>query len=1123
MRWLNISGSAKALTYGKELEQSGGVIITRNETEASTIASEIPFFFPDLAERIVYLPEGEVLPYDLETTPPSIKAQRAVALTRLMSGIRNPILVISGPNLMQPVASKDFWLSAQFELKVGESLPEDYTGRLAAWGYSQAFRVKSPSTWSQRGRVFDIYPVGLVKLKAGSEHCALRMLLDDDQRIVSIHRLDPLTQDSGEEVESVVVYPDREYPLTPALFTFFRKHSFDVHVDPRSQDAYKVISDGVDHPELSTWSYFSELGSFNLASQLNGAVIFDEGARSSIEKHWDLICKRHADVVQDPTRIVPKPESAWSSPDRLFQILEKFQEYELIKELAHDAVDLGYFPSGMIRKGVLKEALGVLEGLFDSGIPLLFVIKSDVRKRHVEALTEMASGHEVVAVPGFSTFLQTKPIVAIASGMMDRGFLAGSEYRVISEKEIFGISIDSSLDTELDEHHRRVILQGLHEIKLGEPIVHATKGIGRFQGFERIDMGSGHSDMVKIGYAEDSSTFAHIRDLDLISRYSGGDPESAPLSKLGDPGWIASLKEAQQSALKVASDLIELRNARERSSGIVLKMPGDAYDKFCNTFSYEETPGQILAIQDVIKDLTSGKPMDRLICGDVGFGKTEVAMRSAFLMADQGYQTVVLAPTTLLAEQHYNSFTSRFEETPHKIILASKKNFSQSEVRALESGQVSIVIGTHKLLQGQIDFANLGLIIVDEEHKFGVAQKEHLRTHRGNKHVMTMAATPIPRTLSMGISSIRDMSIIATPPAKRLSVRTLVRNDEDSVIQEALQRELARDGQAFVIHNHIETQDQCIKRIQHIVPGIRVAKVNGKMPESELTSVMQAFRDHRYDVLVGTTVIEIGIDVPNANTLIIEMADRLGLGQMHQIRGRVGRSVRQAYAYLLPSKGKAIEGPALLRLKAMEQATNLGEGFMIARHDMEIRGIGEILGEEQSGHVHKIGFTLYMRLLSQAIKAIDEGGDRSGLEVSAIMASVDMPMRGSIPSSFITEVGERLAWYQRIMCSETVDEAQLNLHELQDLYGYLPAEVLEFSDWVKEIIALKHWHLTRVEGVGNGVNVWVSHGSMLRSSQAMMALSFGRAFKPTERANQFFIEGVTIRDFAESVVQATLN
>ncbi|MDT8924887.1 helicase-related protein [Pseudomonas taiwanensis] len=1123
MSWLNISGSAKALVYGKELEQSGGIIITRNETEATTIASEIPFFYPGLTERVVYLPEGEVLPYDLETTPPSIKAVRATALTRLMSGIENPILVISGPNLMQPVAAKSFWLGSQFELKIGSTLPDGHERLLDAWGYTKSFRVKSPSTWSQRGKVFDIYPVGLAEKQSGSEYCALRMLLDDDQRIESIHRLDPLTQDSGEAVNSVVIFPDREYPLNAELTNLFRKKSFDVHPEPRDEKTYKLISEGKDHPELSTWSHFADLGAQYLPEILSGGVIYDEGAKASIEKQWALIHRRHHDVIQDSSRIVPAPSDAWASPEHLQQLLASYQSFELVEKPHPDTVDLGYYPSGMIRKGVLKEAIGVLEGIFESNIPLLFVIKSEVRHRHVAVLTEMASGHEAISVADFDAFAASRPMVAITTGVMERGFLAGNEYRVISEKEIFGISIESSLDGELDEHHRRVILQGLHEIKLDEPIVHATKGVGRFQGFEQINMGGGATDMVKIGYADDASTFAHIRDLDLISRYSGGDPEKAPLSKLGDPSWLAALKDAQKSALKVASELIDLRNTRERASGIILKMPGDAYDRFCHTFSYEETPGQILAIQDVIKDLTSGKPMDRLICGDVGFGKTEVAMRAAFLMADQGYQTVVLAPTKLLAQQHYDSFVSRFEETPYNIILASQQTFTKAQMKQLESGAVSIVIGTHKLLQGNVDFNNLGLIIVDEEHRFGVAQKEHLRTHRGNKHVMTMAATPIPRTLSMGLSNIRDMSIIATPPAKRLSVRTLVRNDEDSVIQEALQREMARDGQAFVIHNFIDSMDACVERIQRIVPSARVAKVHGKMSETEMTRIMQAFRDHQYDVLVGTTVIEIGIDVPNANTLIIEHPDRLGLGQMHQIRGRVGRSTRQAYAYLLTSKDGPKEGPVYMRLKAMEQASNLGEGFVIARHDMEIRGIGEILGEEQSGHVHKIGFTLYMRLLSQAIKALDEGGDRATLEVAAIMNSVDFPMRGSIPSDFITEVGERLAWYQRIMCSESVEEAALNLRELNDLYGYLPAEVLEFKEWVKEMIALKHWQLTRVESVDDGVLVSVSHGSMRRSSQAMMALNFGRSFKPAERSNQFRVEGVSIRQFVETVVQATLH
>jgi len=1122
MRWLNISGSAKALTYGKALATTGGIIVTRNEQEASVISNEIPFFYPELKDRVVYLPDSEVLPYDLEMTPPSIKALRAVALTRLSSGMKSPILVISGPNLMQPVASRLFWLEEQFKVSVGQKLPVDINDVLEAWGYKKSFRVKAPSTWSQRGRTFDLYPVGLANKASGAEHCALRFLLEGSGKIISIKRLDPLTQDSSEAVSSVVVYPDREYPLNSELSSLFRKHSFEAHDNPRDTLVYKQISEGRDHPELFSWSQYPEMGAQPISQLITpGAVIFDEGAKDSIEKHWHLILKRHQDVSLDKTRIVPQPESIWASPANLWQQLSAFAQYEVVDQPTPDAQNLDFHSSGMIRKGVLKEALVVLSNLFDSKVPILFVMKSDIRQRHIGIISQMAAQHHAVPVPSFEAFLKTLPPVAVISGSMDQGYRSGTQYRVISEKEVFGASIDSQLEEELGEHHRRVILQGLHEIEVGEPIVHAMKGVGRFQGFERIDMGNGPEDMIKIGFADSSSSYAHIRDLDLISRYSGGDPEKAPLSRLGDPSWMAALKDAQKSALRVAQDLIQLRNARERASGIILKPTGDAYDRFSSTFTYEETPDQKKAIQDVANDLTSGKPMDRLICGDVGFGKTEVSMRAAFMVVDQGYQVAFLAPTKLLAQQHYDSFVSRFEETPFKIILANSATFTKAQKDELGKGTAHIVIGTHSLIQGDIRFLNLGLIIVDEEHRFGVRQKEKLRTIRGNKHMLTMAATPIPRTLGMAISNIRDMSIIATPPARRLSVRTLLRHEDDGVIQEALQREMTRGGQVYYLHNRIDSMDDCVARIQRIAPTARIAKMHGDMLEEVMTPIMQDFRAGLYDVLVGTTVIEIGIDVPNANTLIIEDADRLGLGQLHQIRGRVGRSTRQAYAYLM-TKGQE-STIATMRLKAMEQASNLGEGFMIARHDMEIRGIGEILGEEQSGHVHKIGFTLYMRLLAQAIKALDEEGDRADLETAAIMTSVDMPVRGAIPSDFIAETGERLAWYQRLMCSESVDEAALNLSELKDLYGYLPEPVLEFTEWVKEIIALKYWQLNKVESTSTGVQVLVSHGAMLRSCQAMMALNFGRAFKPSERANQFRIEGINIREFADVVVQATLH
>lgn len=1122
MQWLNITGSAKALVYGERLRRSGGIVVTRLESDASIIANEIPFFHPDLSNRVVYLPDSEVLPYDLETAPASIKALRAQGIKRLLSEVTNPILVISASNIMQPVAHKDFWLRENFRIAVGQKLPDNIIQKLSDWGYKNAFRVKSPASWSARGRVFDLYPVGMANIGARSLHCAVRIRLTDDNVIRAISKLDGLTQDSSGSIDSVDIYPTRDYDIGQPLINLFRRRIFDVHENPREQDAYKQISEGVDHPELFTWSLLEEAGAVPLPNIIGGGVvIFDEGARGAVNEHWSLINRRFSDVSLDRTRMVPRPDDAWISPQNLSVKLQGFEHNSLETHArTESAENMHFLPSGFQRKGVLSEALGMLKEQIASGLPLLFVVKSAVRRKHLTVMCKMLSV-KVESVPTFASFLEQNIKVGMTSGEMNEGYLLDGHYRIISEREIFGAAIESSLDDEIGEHHRRVILQGLHEIQLDEPLVHALKGIGRFQGFEQIDMGDGLEDLVKIGFAEQSSSYMRINDLDLVSRYSGGNPDKAPLSKLNDPTWLQALRDAQTSALSVAKDLITLRNARERSSGVILKEAGESYDRFAETFSYEETTDQKKAIADIMADLTSGKPMDRLICGDVGFGKTEVAMRAAFMMADQGYQVAVLAPTTLLAQQHYSTFCNRFEETPHKVMLANKNTFSALERNKLSNGDAQIVIGTHRLLQGDINFRNLGLIIVDEEHRFGVKQKEQLRTVRGNKHLLSMAATPIPRTLGMAISGIRDMSIIATPPARRLSVRTLLRQQNDRVIQEAVQRELSRSGQVFYIHNRIESMEGCVAHLSSLIPDARIGMVHGSMSEDDLFSTMLAFRNKEFDILVGTTVIEIGIDVPNANTLIIEDADRLGLGQLHQIRGRVGRSSRQAYAYLM---SRASTGAANMRLKAMETATNLGEGFVIARHDMEIRGIGEILGEEQSGHVHRIGFALYMRLLEHAIKMLDDDrGTSVDLELAAIMTSVKIPRRGQIPSDFIVETGERLAWYQRLMCSETVDECRTNLRELEDLYGYLPEAVIEFCGWVEEVIALKSLQIGKVEQEGDDVVVSLTYGKMTRASQAVMALTFESAFSMTEKPNQFVIRNHDVSGFSKAILSATAN
>jgi transcription-repair coupling factor (superfamily II helicase) len=1119
MLWFELSSSARALAYAQHFVAKGGLIITETPQAAQKIAREMSFYEPGLKHRIQYLPDNETLPFDLQKAPAIIISERATVFLNLAQAGENndQIMVVSASNSMRLCAAFDFWTNNHCCLTSGSSIQSalgnsDFALSFSKMGYEKVSQVKNPGTWAARGQVLDLYPVGLSHTDRGLEHLAVRIRLNEQGQILSIAKLDTLTQESSPtQIAKVDVFPNREYDITREMIEGFRQKSFDQHEDPRSVDSYKIISAGQDHPELSSWIGLDGLDYTNpVRIAPMGDVIFDGWVEGALARQWQLVRERNADIAQDTTRICPPIEASWITPEQLSQDLHGRTHCRLRFEPE---------ASGMKRLGTLTDALALLKNLIDEELPILFVMKSQVRMRHIQIMCKMSPiSRASVLVDSFKTFYEDPKGLAITQGDLTDGYICKvRNYRVITETEIFGTSIESSFDDELGEHQRRVILQGLGGIEVNDPIVHALEGVGRFLGFETLDMGDGLQDMLKIGFAKEASLFVRVNELDMISRYNGADPEKAPLSKINDGSWLKGLQVAQDSAFGAAASLIKIRNDRMRTVGIVLSPPDEKYDAFCETFIYEETRDQNRAIADIISDLTTGKPMDRLICGDVGFGKTEVAMRAAFLMASQGYQVAFLAPTTILAEQHYQSICKRFEDTSIKVLLANQKT-PASELKQIKKGEALIVIGTHRILQADIIFSRLGLIIVDEEHKFGVRQKEALRTMRGNKHMLAMAATPIPRTLGMAISGIRDISIIATPPARRLSVRTLVRRNAESVIREAISRELAREGQIFFLHNRIESMDECVDRLLALSPKARIRKIHGQMSEGEMTEIMFSFRKHEFDVLVCTTVIEVGIDVPNANTLIVEDAGNLGLAQLHQLRGRVGRSNRQAYTYLLCNEN---QGPvAIRRMQAMERSTNLGEGVLIARHDMEIRGIGEILGEEQSGHIHTIGFTLYMRLLEQAIKAIDSGEDHVANAV--LMGRVVMPVYGKIPTDFMPECGDRLAWYQRLMSSDTPDELEQNLTELEDMYGYIPKEIYELKASILKHLAAKTWGISSMKSTGKDVSVECNVNINTDNIHSMLALSFPGRFTLSEKSRTFVIQNASVDEVSTQVFSSTV-
>lgn len=1118
MLWLELNSATQALAYARHFRGQGGLIVTETPQAAQRIAREMCFYEPSLEGRIHFLPDNETLPFDLQKAPAIIASERASVFLSLANGDseEGKILVISASNAMRLCSTLEFWTKNHILLSPGATLSDilspDIEACLTGLGYEKVSQVKNPGTWAARGLVVDLYPVGMSHTDRGQEHAPVRIKLNQDGVISAIAKLDTLTQESSStEVHKIDLFPNREYDLSKALIEGFRQKSFDQHEDPRSVDSYRAISAGEDHPELSSWFGLKGLPSTNpVRIAPVGDVVFDGNVEAALAEQWQLVIERNGDIAEDKSRICPPIDASWNSPEEIHRDLSGRTHARLASQVA---------PSGMVRAGTLSDALTLLKNLIDEDIPILFVMKSQVRMRHIQIMCKMSPiSRPSSKARSFIEFSESPHGLAVIQGDLAEGFTATEQnYRVITETEIFGSSIESAFEEELGEHHRRVILQGLSNIEYGDPIVHAMQGIGRFAGFESLDMGDGMQDMLKIGFAKEATTFVRVNDLDMISRYNGSEPEKAPLSKLNDGTWLKGVQVAQESAFQAAESLIKIRNARMRSVGIVLSQPDARYDAFCETFIYEETRDQKRAVADIILDLTTGKPMDRLICGDVGFGKTEVAMRAAFLMASQGYQVSILAPTTILAEQHYQSACKRFEDTPIKVMLASQKTLTATDLKKIKNGDVSIVIGTHRILQPDLEFSRLGLIIVDEEHRFGVRQKEMLRSLRGNKHMLAMAATPIPRTLGMAISGIRDISIIATPPARRLSVRTLVRRHADSVIREAISRELARDGQVFFLHNHIDSMDECVAHLQSLSPKARIRKIHGEMNESQMTEIMFAFRKHEFDILVCTTVIEVGIDVPNANTLIVENAGKLGLAQLHQLRGRVGRSSKQAYAYLLANEKEG--SISMRRMHAMEKSTNLGEGVLIARQDMEIRGIGEILGEEQSGHIHSIGFTLYMRLLEQAIKAIDNGESR--VDTAILLARVSMPLLGKIPPAFMPDSGDRLAWYQRFMSSESPAELDRNFEELNDMYGFLPDELFTLKDSILKHLAAKTWGIASMKAIGTDVQIEAHQGAELQALTAMLALACPEKFQIQDKPRSFLIRGTSVDDLSQIIYRST--
>ncbi|WP_404377998.1 transcription-repair coupling factor [Vreelandella aquamarina] len=1029
-------GSATALALAQVATSGPLLVITPNTASAQRLEQDLAFYS---SVPVLPFPDWETLPYDSFSPHQDIISARLRTLRLLQDGVRGIVLVPVN-TLMQRLPPVSYIAGRVMTLKAGATLNrEAFRESLSRAGYRAVETVYEPGEYAMRGAIIDLFAMGMDE--------PIRIDLFDDE-IDTLRHFDPGSQRSTDKVDAIELLPAHEYSLSRSAIACFREQFetlFDV--DPRQCPLYNDALKAIPSPGLEQYLplFFDETASLFEHVTDDTRIALLPGVFQAAEQHWQSIESRYVNLGVDPTRPLLPPHRAFFPVNEVFSAIKARPRLEFTDDDSqrHAQTPLAQTLPSLAINARAKQPLSELAGFMDHHpqTRVLFVAESRGRR---EALEEVLSPLKL-SLPhsdSFQAFLAGNERIAITESLVGSGlWLTEPDIAVISETELFGDVVRQSRRREKATDDNELAVRHLSELREGAPVVHQAHGVGRYLGLETLEAGGQANEFLALSYADGAKLYVPVDSLHLISRYSGADDELAPLHKLGSDQWEKARRKAAEKIHDTAAELLDIYARREAQQGTVYDPPGDEYVRFAASFPFEETPDQKAAIEAVISDMVSPQPMDRVVCGDVGFGKTEVAMRAAFLAVQSGRQVVVLVPTTLLARQHFENFRDRFADTAVNISLISRftggKEMTQT-LESIKSGQTDIVIGTHKLLSKSVELPKMGLLIIDEEHRFGVAQKEKLKTLRAEIDILTLTATPIPRTLNMAMSGIRDLSIIATPPARRLSVKTFVQQRDNSIIKEALLREILRGGQVYFLHNEVKTIENAAEQIRELVPEARVAVAHGQLPERSLERVMSDFYHRRFNVLVCSTIIETGIDVPSANTILIERADKFGLAQLHQLRGRVGRSHHQAYAYLLTPPPKAMTRDAVKRLEAISASDDLGAGFTLASHDMEIRGAGELLGDEQSGQMETIGYTLYMEMLDRAVKAIRAGKTpnidapfNTGVEISLNLPAL-------IPDDYIHDVQQRLVMYKRIANTQSDAELKELQVELIDRFGLLP-------------------------------------------------------------------------------------
>ncbi|MFG6429751.1 transcription-repair coupling factor [Roseateles sp. LYH14W] len=1070
-------GSADALLLARFVQQQRdagrmAAIFTAEPGDTQRLEDELKVFAPEL--KVAVFPDWETLPYDSFSPHQDLISERLATLWELLQARKTKtidVVLMPASTALTRLAPPSFLAGTTFNFKQKQRLDEaSLRAQLTLAGYTNVSQVVQPGEYAVRGGLIDLFPMGSA--------VPYRVDLFGDE-VDSIRTFDPDSQRSLYPVPDVRLLPGREFPMDEAARKAFRNRWREkMDGDPTKSRIYRDIGEGVASGGIEyylpiffeqTATVFDYLGD-TAALALHGEV--DE----AIQRFWTDTKERHRFLQHDPERPI-------LAPAELFLTIEDFfgltKPHAVLSVRGIDPVDFARpLPDISVERGV-QEPLARLEAhLKATPHRVLLLAESEGRR---ESLLEQLRDHKIEppSAKDLAEFLAGDEKYAITAAPLASGFFWVDEHKPVqlfTETELFATTPTTRRRRKQEQvSDVNALIKDLSELKVGDPVVHINHGIGRYQGLVNIDLGDGQkSEFLHLEYADKATLYVPVAQLHLIGRYTGVSAEEAPLHRLGSGQWEKAKRKAAEQVRDTAAELLNLYARRAAREGHAFRYSGHDYEAFAASFGFEETPDQRAAIHAVVQDMISPKPMDRLVCGDVGFGKTEVALRAAFVAVMGGKQVAILAPTTLLAEQHYQNIADRFGAWPVRVAEMSRFR-SAKEIKAamegLADGTIDIVIGTHKLLSPEVKFNRLGLLVIDEEHRFGVRHKEAMKAMRAEVDVLTLTATPIPRTLGMALEGLRDLSVIATAPQRRLAIKTFVRAESSGTIREAVLRELKRGGQVYFLHNEVETIENRRQKLEELVPEARIVIAHGQMPERELERVMREFVAGKHNLLLCSTIIETGIDVPAANTIIIARADKFGLAQLHQLRGRVGRSHHQAYAYLMVPDIQGLTKQATQRLDAIQAMEELGSGFYLAMHDLEIRGAGEVLGDNQSGNMMEVGFQLYNDMLNEAVRSLKAGKEPDLLSPFAATTEINLHAPALLPDAYCGDVQVRLSLYKRLASAEKNEQIDSMLEEITDRFGKLPTQGQTLFDTHRLRVLAKPYGVSKIDAAPTLINI----------------------------------------------------